>query len=367
MLGELVFDVEYLSLDQDMLSSDEGEDDMFFDSLDRLSSEESSVAEEELRSISSLEYEIWFNEPRSVKERRKNFIKQMGLGEFASINISPQEMEMEVNDSSKIMELDRLQDCGGAFSCSCTYAASHIEETLDCCRREEEVGVSNLMSSELDGFRKEDPNVVLAEESPQKEAQDHVEECQNLHDDTKKMRSWWKRFLSKMKGRGSIVACDASKPVVETPEESKIMVVHNKKRRLEFTAPISGQEIRAHKGFICTMKFSPDGQYLASGGGDGVVRVWRAMTIDASPDYLSAEGNFCGKLKEGKLNFRRKHPIHASVIFPDKIFRIDESPLQEFYGHSSDVLDLAWSNSNVSHNIESLTWQNKLICCLLLS
>ncbi|PON82227.1 Coatomer beta subunit [Trema orientale] len=329
-----------------MLSSDEGENDMFFDSLDRLSSEDSSVAQEELRSCSSsLEYEVWFNEPCSVTERRKNFLKQMGLVEFACTKINPQEMEIEVDGLSKIMELERLVECGGAVSRGFVSSASHVEETLDCCTREE-AGVSNLRSNELDGFEKEDPHVVLAEASPQIEAQNHVDECQNLQDGTTKMRSWWKRFVNNTKGRGSRVMCDASKPVVETPEESKIKVVHNKKRCLEFTAPVIGQEICAHKGFIWTMKFSPDGQYLASGGEDGVVRVWRVMTIDASSDYLSAEGIFCSKLKEGKSSWQRKHPIHASVIFPDKIFRIDESPLQEFYGHSSDILDLAWSSSN---------------------
>lgn len=345
------FDVEYLSKDQDMLSSDVGENDMFFDSLDRLSSEESSVTQEELRSSSStsnLEYGIWFNEPLSVKERRKNFLKQMGLAEFTSTKIGPQEMKIEVDGSSKIMELDRLEECGRAVSRRFMSSASHIEESLDCCSRDEG-GEANFTSNELDGFHKDERNIVLAVESQEREAKDHVEECQSLHDSTSKMRSWWKRFVNKRKVRGSRVACDVSKPVKETPEESKINVVHNKKRCLEFTMPVIGQEIRAHKGLIWTMKFSPDGQYLASGGEDGVVRVWRVMTIDASSDYLSSEGNFCSKLNEGKSSFQRNHPIHASVIFPDKIFQIDESSLQEFHGHSGDVLDLAWSNSNVSH------------------
>ncbi|XP_062096944.1 uncharacterized protein LOC133802610 [Humulus lupulus] len=325
-----------------MLRSYEGENDMFFDSQDFLSNEESSVTQEELRSSSNLEYEIWFSEPSSVKERRKIFLKQMGLAELTFPNNSPREMEIEIDSSSKIMALDRLVECGGTVSRRSMFSASYIEETSDCCRVEES-GEANSMSNVLEGFQK-DHNIVLAVEFPPGEAEVHLE-CHNLHDDTKKITSLWKRFVNKRNGRGSKVACDASKPAMQTTVESKLKVVHNKKRCLEFTAPVIGQEVRAHKGFICSMKFSPDGQYLASGGEDGVVRVWRVMAI-ASSDYLSAKGSFCSKLKEGKSSFQRKHPIHASVIFPDNIFRIDETPVHEFYGHSSDVLDLAWSNSN---------------------
>ncbi|GMP36797.1 hypothetical protein CsSME_00008805 [Camellia sinensis var. sinensis] len=33
----------------------------------------------------------------------------------------------------------------------------------------------------------------------------------------------------------------------------------------------------------------------------------------------------------------------------EKIYQIEELPLQEFHGHTSDVLDLAWSKYNVSY------------------
>ena len=37
------------------------------------------------------------------------------------------------------------------------------------------------------------------------------------------------------------------------------------------------QEMAAHAGVIWTLAFSRHGRYLASGGADGVVRVWRVL------------------------------------------------------------------------------------------
>lgn len=333
MDSERVFDVEYWSV-QDMLSSDEEDYDVFFDSADRLSSEGSTLADEEL-GCSNLDYQIWVSAPHSVKERRECFLRRMGLDEFGSSMISSEEIKtgMEVGCSSKLMGLDRVRECSGGASSSCG---------------EEGDDKANVMCNDLDGNLHEKPNMVFTqEECRQSSAEIHVE-CQSFHQGRKKMRSWWKRFVKKRNVRCSKVVSDESNSGTETPNRANIQVRQNKKRCVEFTAPYIGQEIYAHKGFIWTMKFSPDGQYLASGGEDGIVRVWRVTVADASSDYLAADGNFCSRLKEGKSSFRRKHSIHASVIFPDKVFQIDESPLQEFRGHSSDVLDLAWSNSNVS-------------------
>ncbi|RXH75762.1 hypothetical protein DVH24_039461 [Malus domestica] len=95
-----------------MLSSDDEENDVFFDSED-LSPARSHVVKEE--------YEIWMNEPPSVKERRKIFLRKMDLAEFASVEI-------------------------GASPSSCISSSSHhLEEDLGVYTREGD-NQANFMS-----------------------------------------------------------------------------------------------------------------------------------------------------------------------------------------------------------------------------
>ncbi|KAM1631450.1 hypothetical protein ACFX2K_019466 [Malus domestica] len=115
------------------------------------------------------------------------------------------------------------------------------------------------------------------------------------------MKVWWKQFINKRKRKGGKVVSEVSKPDTEILKQFRM-------------------------------------KYLATGGEDGVVRIWHVTLVDASSNYLTPQGIFDSKLKKIKYGFQ--------VIFPEKGFRIQESPLQEFHGHSSDVLDLAWSNSN---------------------
>ncbi|XP_039045650.1 WD repeat-containing protein 44-like [Hibiscus syriacus] len=149
--------------------------------------------------------------------------------------------------------------------------------------------------------------------------------------------------MRKGEGRRSSKVINPSFKVHKT---NRMMVQSNKKGYMEFSELYMGQEIQAHRGYIWTMKFSPDGQYLATGGEDGKVRIWRVTSIDAFSKPLMAERGLGRSMGNGKFGFGREKSVHSQVVIPDEIFWIKESPIHEFHGHSSDVLDVAWSNSN---------------------
>ncbi|KAG4125599.1 hypothetical protein ERO13_D10G106000v2 [Gossypium hirsutum] len=309
-----------------MLSSEEGENDVFFDSLDCLSIEEPVLAKQGLE-CGKLEYEIWMNEPGNVKERRERFLLGMDLVEFAN--------------SSRIKDLQRITECSDAvLSSSCPSAGNGEGSIADCDRKL--MCEANLLLDESTAAALESENKVFE----QQETQQHLDESEKAEVNRKKFKKWWKHFSSMRKVGESRGSSKTSKPSFKVCETNRVMVQSNKKGYMEFSALYMGQEIQAHKGFIWTMKFSPDGQYLASGGEDGVVRIWCVMSTDAFSKPLMAEHNLGRSMGKGKFGFGREKLVDSQVVIPNKIFRIEESPIQELHGHGSDVLDVAWSRSN---------------------
>ncbi|KAI9113873.1 hypothetical protein K1719_015124 [Acacia pycnantha] len=307
-----------------MLNSNEADIEIFFDSADFLPPQ-NSVLDEELAS-NKFGYEVWVNNPQSVKERRQRFFQEMGFDDFSS-NVCSQ--EINVND----LQLERITESEGAVSSafsSSPEANVLFDERNGDVNFERKVCASSSSSSEDDRLREAE----VSEES----------QYGPFDMSKKKMKGLWKLFVKSRKTIGGKVRSKLKK---EMSKNRRINVKQNKKRWMELSALYLGQEIRAHEGLIWTMKFSPNGQFLASGGEDGVVRVWRVISMDTSSICFNAEDTTTSKVKqEISCSWRRKSNI-SFMALPNKVLQIEESPLQEFFGHTSDVLDLAWSDSNI--------------------
>lgn len=155
-------------------------------------------------------------------------------------------------------------------------------------------------------------------------------------------------------------------PIHVHAENKGLMPRHFSKTRL-------AQVIQAHDGAIYTLKFSPDGKYLATGGEDARVVVWIVgqlpvpieESIDSpTPSVVSdgAENPPKGGLPEKPLLEKgreeeggSKEPSLSSSdrddleALPDRVDRnviVYPSPFRDYTGHTDSVLDVAWSGSN---------------------
>ncbi|XP_071687329.1 uncharacterized protein [Rutidosis leptorrhynchoides] len=131
----------------------------------------------------------------------------------------------------------------------------------------------------------------------------------------------------------------------------------------EFSALNVCQEIQAHDGSIWTMRFSFDGQYLASGGEDKVIHVWEVQECDVmsmqsgdemgsstTPDNrppIPDNSTTAPEKKKKPKNNKNKSGIPDYVKVPESMFGLSENPVCTFKGHQDDVLDLSWSRSQL--------------------
>lgn len=285
-----------------MLSVSEGEE-VFFDTMDHL-----LLSEEENEELG---YDVWLREPQSVKQRRESFLSRMGLvEESVETEVLGLMEEIDASDYNKL--LCERRESNSEAHCSGDYSD---QDWLSSINGDEERG--GMYESRVSGKQCESSSVGKKE---------------------KKVLRWWKSFTWSMKrNKHSKVGKESKMSLVKAAAQ-------NRKRYVECSVVYPGQEIRAHNGLIWTMKFSPDGQYLASGGEDGVVCVWRVTLVDACCE--TEKGSFRSLVSEGDSSPQKKRAV--SIVIPEKIFRIEEEPMQKLKGHSGDVLDLAWSTSNVS-------------------
>ncbi|GMP24923.1 hypothetical protein CsSME_00002021 [Camellia sinensis var. sinensis] len=310
----------------------------------------------------SFEYQAWTKIPQSVQERRSKFLNWMG-----GLNSDQMVSENQVVECSDLREeeIDRITKDSGAvlrtssfedeFTSSRSSMSSWANDVFDVpeecgsnvCRIGN-LGSGTVCSVDELGKKGEQPKLqvlgvdqlVLPEgfennfdSSPavQQSMRRETEVASNLVGTKNRVKNKWLSRLRSMTRIGDRQGgANNLRPTHPNPVRrarvQRVKVRHCRKRWKELSALFIGQDIQAHKGSIFTMKFSFDGQFLASAGEDCIVRVWQ--------------------VKSSKLKNLRKTEDSACVIFPPRVFRILEEPLHQFHGHNGEILDLSWSENN---------------------
>ncbi|CAN1779158.1 Uncharacterized WD repeat-containing protein C3H5.08c [Linum perenne] len=375
------------------------EDERFFDTREEEVSSSSGCASDSVSPDS--QFEIWTKNLESVEDRRRRFFRWMNLSFDPN---SLEEFEGGTYEEKKIqLELDRVMNDSGAVLRTSGSEEGFWSDTLSrstSCQsaeaREEDGGeevdfkykIRNLddgrefVLQELDQdgifsrFREVGSNRSLNFEefqrsigwSPliQRLLRRYSDEARNVVEVRKKpKRSWLSRLGSPSRAFDKREANVVELSRLGSKKMQRVKVHSHKKKTKQLSSLYTGQEFLAHKGSILTMKFSLDGQYLASGGEDGIVRVWKVIEDDRSerfdvpisdPSCLYFAIDHKSKITSvgvdaiSKDNGKTKRHISSDstcVVLPPKVFRVLEKPLHEFQGHNGEVLDLSWSKQRL--------------------
>ncbi|KAA8516197.1 hypothetical protein F0562_019376 [Nyssa sinensis] len=389
-----------------MMGSFSEEDDQFFDTREDITSVSDSGSDGpdnfdfDSRVVDlvpeGIGYEFWIKNPETIRERRNKFLLWMGLSSEETLEKGPE----GTNCDELKVESERIAETSGAvlrtsgfddgylsnqssMSCWSNDAQDLLDGALEehfVCRIKNLDDGTEFIVDELDQdgmlrrLREVGSNRLITIEefertlglspSIQQVTQREIKEVSSLGEVMKRV----KRALRRL----GIIACIVDRQVKADnlkPDDSypiagvrtqKVRVHPNRKRTKEFSALYTGQDILAHEGSILTMKFSPNGQYLASAGEDKIVRIWHVTESERSDEFYVPDVDpsfvyftvnhlseliplYADKEKKYKLKGWMKSSDAACIILPRKVFQISEKPLHEFHGHCGEVLDLSWS------------------------
>lgn len=303
----------------------------------------------------------WSGSLDSVCQRRERFMRSMGL------ECCPAPLQADavatVGDVEK--EEEAVPEFGRSWSQSdendCSMSSWSTEET-----RSLEDGVSD--DNSVSGSSRDDASSKVSRSFSSlsfiQRLMSRSGKLSGVPKAVERRRNGWLRRLGLRSGILDHGGDEASTSSSESEQNrggryERVKVRSYRKRSKELSAVYQGQVIKGHDGAILTMKFSPDGQFLATGGEDGVVRVWgvaqsedcKIPMDDPSCVYLKAHRQSglgpvdADNEKKCKVKGVKQSADSACVVIPTVVFQISKQPLHEFRGHSGDVLSLSWSNN----------------------
>lgn len=390
--------------------AEDGEEFRFFDALEEdvapvTDSESNGLESSHPRSAfdeffsSSLSYDVWIRSPESIQERRGRFLDMMGLSLDRSHRTAAD--DMRVGNDVMEEEADTVAETSGES------VNTRVSKEDECSSRQPSMlSRSDSGPKSLEGAgllqgtfksRMRNLNVELPHNAKLSNCPEEDSRRSSTSEDVEgassgSSSSGHHRFMPQDMGVASNVRrkiegikkgwssglrflrCTEDGQV-ETgnlrrgnPNQGvwaqRVKVFQSGKRLKELSALYKWQDIPAHKGSILTMKFSPDGRYLASASEDGIVRCWQVFEDErltkhdipvTDPSCLYFMANHLPQFsplavdneKMGHEGRFRKSSDLSCFILPPNVFRKLESPLHEFHGHSGEILDLSWSEKNL--------------------
>ncbi|CAH9140862.1 unnamed protein product [Cuscuta epithymum] len=318
-------------------SEDEGEC-QFYDAPESISQTPDSGHACLESTSNTYEYDFWVRSPTSIRERRRKFLKWIDF----PLDRVPSERNSISKDESSLSE----------FQKECKSVRSLAEYLMPMNGQYEEFENHLTVSPTVEEHSGQRESLVV-DNKLQTALKRAKSRCLS------RLRSF---TLMNSEGKADNLKLSSSSHTHRT-RVHKVKVRHFKKRSKELSGLFMGQDIPAHNGSILTMKFSLDGQFLASGGEDKILQVWQVVEdkrsnvfdipdLDPSCLYL-----YMNHLSQVTPSAKVKEKIHkfmsisktaesACVVFPPKVLRIHEKPLHKFQGHCAEVLDLSWSKNN---------------------
>ncbi|KAJ3690346.1 hypothetical protein LUZ61_019510 [Rhynchospora tenuis] len=388
--------------DEAFVPKDEEAEELFFDTIeefpDSSNSSPGTLTDQEIDQTFSSAYQVWVSGSVSINRRREKFIQSMGLDLDLKPTVEPEHHESKsVNEtmiSSETVDEDQSSERAISDGEHPSLSSSSTQSSLsrwssDSRDRSFDLGfdlsIKNMDNGTVflidevarDGSLTRlhelgsNQMVTGAEFHSSFGSSQHVlnmmqkEESSSKHVVKGEKHNWLRRLGIRTHGKDITVHKAESDSVKSNSMREEAVVqrikIHTRKKHWrELSEVYMCQEFKAHDGAILAMKFSPDGKFLATGGEDGCLRVWRVIecernkgfdfhgddlssvyfTINENHQIVPVSGNGEKKDRHVKL-----HGSSTCVVIPERVFGIDEEPLQELRGHVGDVLDISWSKN----------------------